>query len=67
MTVLCALRCTAGSQVWNEKYDHKCDLFSCGVIMYVLLCLYPPFDGDDDNAILRKVMRGSLTLGHTHA
>lgn len=42
-------------EVWAERYDHKCDVFSCGVLLYVLLCLYTPFDGDDDNDILRKV------------
>ena len=47
-------------EVWAERYDNKCDLFSCGVLLYVLLCLYTPFDGDDDNDILRKVMRGEF-------
>jgi len=49
-------------EVWAERYDHKCDLFSCGVLLYVLLCLYTPFDGDDDNDILRKVMRGKFAF-----
>jgi len=48
-------------EVWAERYDHKCDVFSCGVLLYVLLCLYTPFDGDDDNDILRKVC-GSLNV-----
>ena len=38
-------------------YDNKCDVFSSGVLLYLLLCLYTPFNGDDDNDILRKVMR----------
>jgi len=49
-------------EVWAERYDNKCDVFSCGVLLYVLLCLYTPFDGDDDNDILRKVMRGKFTF-----
>jgi calcium-dependent protein kinase len=49
-------------EVWTERYDNKCDLFSCGVLLYVLLCLYTPFDGDDDNDILRKVMRGKFAF-----
>lgn len=45
-------------QVLAGKYDKACDLWSSGVIMFVLLCGYPPFHGDTDQVVLSKVRAG---------
>ena len=45
-------------EVIRRKYDEKCDLWSIGVIMYILLTGRPPFDGNDDDEILENVKKG---------
>merc|ERR1719291_1099120 len=49
-------------QVLAGKYDHLSDLWSLGVIMYVLLCGYPPFHGDTDADVLAKVRLGNFSF-----
>ncbi len=42
------------------EYDEKCDVWSCGVILYILLCGYPPFSGKSEQEILDKVRKGKF-------
>jgi len=49
-------------QVLAGKYDHASDLWSCGVIMFVLLCGYPPFYGENDADVLSKVRLGNFSF-----
>lgn len=35
----------------TEKYDKSCDIWSLGVIMYILLCGYPPFYSNHGQSI----------------
>lgn len=47
-------------QVLQKRYDELCDVWSLGVICFVLLCGYPPFQGDDDAEILALVAKGKF-------
>lgn len=49
-------------EVINKEYDNKCDIWSCGIILYVLLCGSPPFDGPDDKSIEKKIQEGKFSF-----
>ena len=46
-------------EVIHKKYNSKCDLWSCGVIMFMLLSNKAPFGGRTDKDIIRNVLNGT--------
>lgn len=42
-------------EVLNKKYNNKCDIWSCGVIMFILLKGYPPFMGQTEEELFNSI------------
>ena len=49
-------------EVLMKKYNKKCDLWSCGVIMYALLSKRPPFTGANNEEIMNSILKGTYDL-----
>ena len=42
-------------EVIMEDYDNKCDIWSCGIILYILLSGFPPFNGHSNKQIYNNI------------
>ena len=42
-------------EVIDNSYDEKSDEWSCGVLMYILLCGYWPFEGETEEEIFKNI------------
>ena len=51
-------------EVVDDLYDEKCDEWSCGVLMYILLCGQPPFCGETEEEIFEKVKKCEYDFKH---
>lgn len=49
-------------EIIKGAYTEKCDIWSCGVIMYLLLTGVPPFGGKSDKEIFKNILQGKLSL-----
>jgi serine/threonine protein kinase len=46
----------------HEQYGLECDIWSLGIILFMLLTGIPPVSGDSDQELLANVARGRLSL-----
>jgi calcium-dependent protein kinase len=49
-------------QVLRRNYSKEADIWSLGVMLYILLSGLPPFWGDTEEEIFRMVLK----VGHPH-
>ena len=50
----------AAPEIWQDKaYDYKCDIWSCGVIIYEIATLRTPFRGTSLNELYQNILHGS--------
>lgn len=49
-------------EVLRGSYDEKCDVWACGVLLYLILCGYPPFYGSSRKSVMRKILKDKPTF-----
>ncbi|XP_071690517.1 calcium-dependent protein kinase 20-like isoform X1 [Rutidosis leptorrhynchoides] len=47
-------------EVLRKFYSQECDIWSAGVIIYILLCGVPPFWDETEQGIFEQVLKGDL-------
>lgn len=49
-------------EVLEGNYGYECDLWSIGVLLYILLSGYLPFGGDDPAQVFDKILQAKVTF-----
>ncbi len=53
-------------EILKGVYTEKCDIWSAGVILYILLSGTPPFNGPNDTSIYNKISQMAFTFPDKH-
>lgn len=51
-------------EVLEGQYDAKCDTWSLGVLLYVFMSGYLPFQGKNRNEVFHKIKTGKFHFDH---
>lgn len=49
-------------EVISGSYNEKCDIWSCGVLLYMMLCGQPPFNGATRKDVIFKIKKGKVSF-----
>ena len=47
-------------EILQGNYNELCDIWSLGVILYIILCGYAPFQGKNDQEIYKSIQNGKV-------
>lgn len=49
-------------EVINKYYNMKCDVWSLGILLYVLLCGNGPFMGETSQEVMQKTLKEAVSF-----
>ena len=49
-------------EIVSNNYSKECDMWSCGIILFIMLSGYPPFDGKNNIEIFNKIRTGKYSF-----
>jgi len=60
----CGSPCYAAPEMiaGHDYIPSKVDVWSCGVILYAMVCGYLPFEDPDTAQLYKKILKGDFTL-----
>ena len=49
-------------EMFFDSYDEKCDIWSLGVLLYLMLTKTLPFEGKTDDEIYQKILHNNIFI-----